>query len=1119
MLAPHVSADARLQGEQTFHAGRVLVTGHGRNFVNAMVSGPSPYQVVIERATERLTVSCTCPSYEADLEVCGHIWAALLTAEARGYSVLTAGKALLALAAVEPWAWDATPAEGDLNAQRELAELLGMPLPRRSEPRSRLQPLSPDPPQQPPLRPSGRPPYQAPAPAPAWREHLASVGEGAPPAHKPIDELRYIFDLLSTAESGGVVLNLQERSRKANGSWGKFRSLKLERDQITTRVASDIDRQILALLSGARHPSGMDTWRRWHYPETVAPRNELPEALLPHLLPLVCGSGRAHLQADPRSEPIPLGWDDGEPWKLWLEVKRDGADSYALTGVLRRGEQRMSLDGPVILLRAGYFFTADRAARLDLSDAFGWVVMLRRQRRVAVPAADADAFLQALLANGAVPPIDLPEELRCKETFEPLLPRLVLLPTAETAAWQPAEVSFRYGGGEAVPGSPGKWIFQSAARTLWQRDPAAERRAVERLRELGFRDSSSAVRHGSARPFQVQRRQVGAALRALLAEGWSVEAKGSRMRVPNRFQLAVRSQQDWFELHGAVEFDEATVPVPRLLAAIRRGDDTIRLADGSLGLLPEEWLRRIAPLAAFGQPSGDHLVFRPAQIGLLEALIAAEPAISGDQLFESARQRMKRFAGVKPAEAPGGFRGELRSYQKIGLGWLHFLRELGFGGCLADDMGLGKTVQVLALLESRRALKRRSRLGPSLAIMPRSLVFNWLDEAARFAPKLKVCNYTGAERDLGSDEFRGSDLVLTTYGTLRRDVAALREVPFDYIVLDEAQAIKNPQSESAKAARLLKGSHRLALTGTPIENHLGDLWSLLEFLNPGITGASSALQAAGAQLHAPSEETRGQLSRALRPFILRRTKEQVATQLPAKSEQTILCTLPSRQRRLYDELRTHYKSALAERMQDKGLGRAKILVLEALLRLRQAACHPGLLDADRRDEPCAKLDFLLPQLAEVIEEGHKALVFSQFTTFLAILRRQLDAQGITHAYLDGRTRDRAERVRQFQQDPGCKLFLISLKAGGLGLNLTAADYVYLLDPWWNPAVEAQAVDRAHRIGQLRHVFAYRVVAKDTVEEKILTLQQNKRQLADAILAADDSFLRRLTREDLDLLLS
>jgi SNF2 family DNA or RNA helicase len=338
---------------------------------------------------------------------------------------------------------------------------------------------------------------------------------------------------------------------------------------------------------------------------------------------------------------------------------------------------------------------------------------------------------------------------------------------------------------------------------------------------------------------------------------------------------------------------------------------------------------------------------------------------------------------------------------------------------------------------------------------------------------------------------------------------------FDYIVLDEAQAIKNAGTESAKAARLLQGNHRLVMSGTPIENHLGELWSLFEFLNPGMLGSLSG----GVSMKNPDEPTRVILSKALRPFILRRTKDQVAKELPQKLEQTVYCELDKGQRKSYDELRDHYRQALLGRIETQGMGKSKMQILEALLRLRQAACHPGLLDPKRKGELGAKLEVLMARLTEVIAEGHKALVFSQFTSLLAIVRLHLDQQGVVYEYLDGQVRDRQSRVERFQSDPACPLFLISLKAGGVGLNLTAAEYVFLLDPWWNPAVEAQAIDRAHRIGQSKRVFAYRLIAKDTVEEKVLELQNTKRNLADAIIRADASLVRDLKREDLEFLFS
>jgi SNF2 family DNA or RNA helicase len=318
---------------------------------------------------------------------------------------------------------------------------------------------------------------------------------------------------------------------------------------------------------------------------------------------------------------------------------------------------------------------------------------------------------------------------------------------------------------------------------------------------------------------------------------------------------------------------------------------------------------------------------------------------------------------------------------------------------------------------------------------------------------------------------------------------------------------------------LIKANHRLAMTGTPVENHLGELWSLFDFLNPAMLGKASAFSAFARSNREYDADSLQVLARALRPFLLRRTKDQVLSELPEKTEQTLYCELSTKERKAYDELRDYYRVQLTTTVRDKGLAKSKIHVLEALLRLRQAACHPGLLDKSQSSELSAKLETLLEQIQEIIEEGHKALVFSQFTSLLAIVRQHLDRQGLVYEYLDGQTVNRGERVKRFQEDADCPLFLISLKAGGHGLNLTAADYVFILDPWWNPAVEAQAVDRAHRIGQTRRVFAYRLIARNTVEDKIIELQKSKRDLADAIVSANNSVIRTLTADDLELLLS
>jgi SNF2 family DNA or RNA helicase len=555
------------------------------------------------------------------------------------------------------------------------------------------------------------------------------------------------------------------------------------------------------------------------------------------------------------------------------------------------------------------------------------------------------------------------------------------------------------------------------------------------------------------------------------------------------------------------------------LKAIARGDNLVRLADGTFGVLPEEWLKRYRVVAALGTADDGTLRFERSQAGLLDALLAEQPEVTFDETFDRIRKELACFGGVQSAEAAPTFQGKLREYQRDGLGWLRFLRRFGFGGCLADDMGLGKTVQLLALLDSAE------RMGPALIVVPRSLIFNWKQEAARFTPRLRLLDHTGMDRMSRWDEIHNADIVLTTYGTLRRDVVRLKDVAFDTIVLDEAQAIKNANTESAKAVRLLKARHRLALTGTPVENRLSDLWSLFDFLNPGLLGTASVFrtQIAGKNggtetASAAENESLQMLCRALRPFLLRRTKEQVARELPPKTEQTIYCELDREQRRLYNELRLHYRDALLGRVDSFGIEKSRMQILEALLRLRQAACHPGLIDKERAGQSSAKIDALIPQIAELVAEGHKALLFSQFTSFLDIVKKRLDTDGLRYEYLDGRTRDREARVRRFQQDAGCPLFLISLKAGGVGLNLTAAEYVFLLDPWWNPAIEAQAIDRCHRIGQPRNVFAYRLIARDTVEEKILDLQKAKRDLANAIMTSDNSVLAGLTREHLELLL-
>ena len=468
--------------------------------------------------------------------------------------------------------------------------------------------------------------------------------------------------------------------------------------------------------------------------------------------------------------------------------------------------------------------------------------------------------------------------------------------------------------------------------------------------------------------------------------------------------------------------------------------------------------------------------------------------------------------------APSGFKGILRPYQEDALGWFAFLKKFNFGGILADDMGLGKTIQVLAWLAGEL---ENGKERPSLVVSPTSVLFNWQAEAKRFVPDLKILVYVGNKRSgLIIKKMDQTDLVITTYGLVRRDIEILKDLRFNYVILDESQAIKNSNSHIAKAVRLLKARHRLCLTGTPLENNVGELWSQMEFLNPGLLGPRAVFDRRFTKPIAQEDKmARNTLKQMVKAFLLRRTKGAVAKEILEKMEHVILCPMTDGQAEIYSRVRDHYRASILATIERKGLNRSRIKILEGLLRLRQAANHPALIGEDGAGS--GKLDKLTTLIKEAVSCGHKALVFSQFTKMLSLIRRSLDNAGIIYEYLDGRTPQarRKDRVRRFQDDKDIKLFLISLKAGGLGLNLTAADYVFLVDPWWNPAVELQAVDRTHRIGQDKKVFTYRFITAETVEEKVLALQKKKREMVSAILYGGQGMLRHLSRKDLDLLFS
>ena len=480
-----------------------------------------------------------------------------------------------------------------------------------------------------------------------------------------------------------------------------------------------------------------------------------------------------------------------------------------------------------------------------------------------------------------------------------------------------------------------------------------------------------------------------------------------------------------------------------------------------------------------------------------------------------------RLEGEVQLQTPplGNLESVLRPYQKEGVGWLGFLRQHGFGGILADEMGLGKTVQVLAHLRSVKQTTS-GRGAPSLVVCPSSLVFNWEAEARKFTPELRVLALHGADRRGLFPKIPSSDLVVTSYALLRRDAENYRGLEFDTLALDEAQHIKNRQTQNAQAVKAVRASHRLVLTGTPVENSVLDLWSLFDFLMPGYLGAADDFRE---RYEIPimrerSAAVQARLARRLRPFVLRRLKREVATDLPEKIEQVSFCELNPEQRAVYQQVLEAGRREVLDAVNAQGLAGSRMVVLTALLRLRQICCDLRLLKSVAAESVSGKVELFKELLEEILDGGHRALIFSQFTSMLSLLREELSSQKIGFCYLDGSTTDRARVVDQFQRDANVPVFLISLKAGGVGLNLTGADTVIHFDPWWNPAVEAQATDRAHRLGQKKVVTSYKLIARGTVEEKILNLQTRKRALTQGLLGGEESLAEALNWEDIRELL-
>ncbi|AYL98592.1 DEAD/DEAH box helicase [Mucilaginibacter celer] len=601
----------------------------------------------------------------------------------------------------------------------------------------------------------------------------------------------------------------------------------------------------------------------------------------------------------------------------------------------------------------------------------------------------------------------------------------------------------------------------------------------------------------------------------LIAQGFELEQPEGQKRYvfgSSKIELEVSENNDWFDINAMVSFGPYRIPFIQLKNHILNHKKEFVLPSGEIAVIPEKWFSQYGNLLHFTE-GGNDLKLRRHHIGLVTDLAEGEMA---SVTMTRKLQKLTNFDELEDAAMPANFAGSLRPYQKAGYNWFHFLKQYHFGGCLADDMGLGKTVQTLSLIQKHKEdTENAGGKATSLVIMPTSLIYNWLNEARKFAPQLRLMVHTGTMRYRSAEVFANYDVVITTYGISRIDIEMFKDFFFDYVILDESQNIKNPSSKSYQAVKQLKSRFKLILSGTPVENSVNDLWTQMSFINPGLLGSQQFFQN---EFVTPIEKKKDEdkarkLQALIKPFVLRRTKEQVATELPPKTENLFYCQMTEEQSSVYEQVKSEYRNELLKSLEDGTFAKTQIQVLQGLIKLRQIANHPVMIDGDYEGDS-GKFEDVVHTLGNVLDGGHKVLIFSQFVKQLTIYREHFDRTGIPYVYLDGATQNRGDVVKQFQEDEKTRVFLISIKAGGVGLNLTEADYVFILDPWWNPAVEQQAIDRTHRIGQTKNVFIYKFITKDSVEEKILALQQRKLSLSRALITTEESFIKSLTAEDI-----
>jgi superfamily II DNA or RNA helicase len=1051
-------------------------SAHGR----VKGSDPDPYETTIRLGGEGITSHCTCPAFQKTGQHCKHVAALLITVRNQARSQLPRR---------EP-STNQQHAHGGGAPATSVGVPEGSKSSRRRERRRRAQ-----------AQQVVVPPGLYPPPVPSVSARLTGIGAWLAP--EGAAQTRSIEFRVHVRQGGLTVTVLDTDARapllpSVALGWQAY-SPGPERDGL--RILSRFE------SGNPRHPA-------------VDIRGEDVSDLLPHLKNL-------RVLLEPALMQLRFAEDSIKPR---FDLEMVGADTIVAKATFERPG-----DGRRFQLNSGGWFEGSPGWHIDTSEGIARPIdrrvppaalgRLLRSPTIAEPASELIRIITQGLPKvafevGAELPdlsqvadvIDLEPTFRMRASGLLTEARVAL-----RAAYGDIEIEVRADGISPpvliLPPQEGQ-----KRATCIRCDIVAQQHAAQALLELGLRPDESGeffVAHGED-AIRFWSEGVGS-----LPETWDLympeELVGTHVRGrPVQVTARVSSGMDWLTLKLHYESEGVGVDQDDLVRCLREGRKFVRLSDNSFASLDPEKVKalmeREVELLAGANKQGKLPLSQAGRIQeLLEQVSSATVAASAKALFS----KLSNIEEIKPIKRPRGLKGVLRPYQEQGLSWLKFVHDLGSGGVLADDMGLGKTIEAIALL---MLLKQEEKAVRALIVAPTSVVTNWVREIERFAPTLVTALWHGAGRREQKRDLSTAHVIITSYALLRRDIDLLKRLKLDYAILDEAQNIKNPLSATAQAARELTAERRLALTGTPIENRLSEIWSIFEFVSPGLLGPLPKFEEKFARpIDQGDSKAAARLRATIHPFILRRTKTEVAKDLPPKIEVDKIVDLTPDQRAIYVQMLREVRAQVMGEVERVGIARSHLHILAGLTKLRQAACDPRLLGLPREfsHDDSGKLSAMRELVEEVESGGHKVLIFSQFVSMLKLIREALDEDRVKYEYLDGSTVDRLERVDRFQNDPTIPAFLISLKAGGTGLNLTAADTVIHFDPWWNPAVEDQASDRAHRIGQNKVVTVYRLVAAGTIEEKILELKQKKKDLVATVLTEDSEAGKRLTREDLD----